>query len=80
MCSTEQIEKAILQDGVAYINVWSQDCDGVNGQYHRSFKSVDEFLIWEVDFCDGAEGRQGYQLTTKDNLDERVTWGGWGDY
>jgi hypothetical protein len=80
MCSAEQIQEALLRDGVAYINVWSQDCDGVNGQHHNSFKSVEEFLIWEGDFWEWAEGRQGYELTTKDNLDESMTWGGWGDY
>jgi hypothetical protein len=41
---------------------------------------VEEFLKWEEDFYEWAEGRQGYSLTDKDNLDEAVTWGGWGDY
>ena len=80
MCSVEQIQEAILRDGVAFINVWSQDCDGVQAQSHTSFKSVEEFLKWEEDFYEWAEGSQGYSLTDKNNLDEAVTWGGWGDY
>jgi hypothetical protein len=78
--SIEDIKDALLRDGAVYINVWSQDCDGVQSQYHREFKSVEEFIKWEVDFYEWAEGRQGYSFTDKDNLDEAVTWGGWGDY
>jgi len=80
MCSVEQIQEALLWDGVVFINVWSTDCDGVSAQYHKEFESVEQFLAWEVDFYEWAEGRQGYSLTDKDNLDESVTWGGWGDY
>lgn len=80
MLSSEQVNDVLLRDGVIYINVWSQDCDGVCAQYHTSFKTLEEFLKWEVDFYEWAEGRQGYSLTDKDNLDEEITWGGWGDY
>lgn len=80
MLSVEQVQEVLLRDGVIYINVWSQDCDGVNAQYHKSFKTLEEFLTWEEAFYEWAEGRQGYNLTDKNNLDESVTWGGWGDY
>jgi hypothetical protein len=80
MCSVEQIQEAILRDGVAFINVWSQDCDGVQGQYHKEFDNVEQFLEWEESFWEWAEGSQGFSLTDKNNLDEHKTWGGWGDY
>jgi len=72
-----EIQQEIEKNGVAYINVYSQDCDGVESQYHREFTSIEDFYKWEENFCEWAEGRQGYNLTDKDNLDEQISWGGW---
>ncbi len=72
-----EIEEVIDRDGIVFINVWTQDCDGVQSQYHKEFTNVDDFYKWEEDFYEWAEGSQGYCLTNKDNLYEQVTWGGW---
>jgi hypothetical protein len=80
METKQKVIDAINKEGIAYINVYSQDCDGVQSQYHKSFTNVEDFYKWEENFYEWAEGSQGYSLTDKDNLDEPATWGGWGDY
>ena len=72
-----EIEQEIENNGIAYINVYSQDCDGVESQYHKEFTNSDDFYKWEENFYEWAEGNQSYYLTTKENLYQDVTWGGW---
>ena len=75
-----EIEKAIREDGIAYINVWSTDCDGCSALGHRSFTTVEQFQEWYEAFYEWQEGPQGFDVTDKDHLNEEQSGGSWGDY
>ena len=78
-----QIQKAILKDGIAYINVWATDCDGCSTEYSQTFTNMKDYQEWDERFWDSAEGSQGYDVTDKENLCESATYGngvdGWED-
>ena len=78
-----KIEGIISKDGIAYINVWSTDCDGCSAEYSQVFNSMDEYYKWVESFWEWAEGRQGFEITDKDNLVDTATYGngvdGWED-
>jgi len=76
----DRIEEALKNDGIAYINVWSTDCDGCDSQGHASFTSVEQFQDWYDSFYEWQEGRQGFDVTDKDNLHQEMSGGSWGDY
>ena len=76
----DKIEQTLKNDGIAYINVWSTDCDGCNSQNHRSFTTVEQFQEWYDEFYEWQEGPQGFNVTDKDNLDQEMSGGSWGDY
>jgi len=76
----DSIEEALKNDGIAYINVWSTDCDGCSSIGHRSFTSVEQFQEWYDGFYEWQEGSQGFDVTDKNNLYEEESGGSWGDY
>ena len=78
-----RIQEAILKDGIAYINGWSTDCDGCSAVFSQAFHNMDDYYKWDNGFWEWAEGRQGYEITSKDNLAENASFGngidGWED-
>lgn len=73
----QELQKAFETNDVVYINTWSRDCDGVNATNHMKFTSFDEFCKWEDNQVEWADGPFGWEITTKDDLLESSTWGGW---
>jgi len=72
-----ELEQAFKNNGIVYINTWSRDCDGVNAIGHREFNNIEEFYKWEESYYEWAEGPCGWELTTKENINEEITYGGW---
>ena len=76
--------KLLLSEGFFWINVWSQDCDGINSERSRKFTSIGEFDEWEESFVDNCEGSQGFEIVEKDSdgsydlLEDYTSSGGWG--
>ena len=74
--------KAILQrDGVIYVNIYSQDCDGVERYDSFGVKTMEEYNETYESFIDGIEGRSSWDVVSlEDTLrdDECGTFGhGW---
>ena len=75
-----ELERAFLDNDIVYVNTWSRDCDGVSAVGHMEFTSFEQFCRWEEHEAEWADGPFGWELTTKDNINQPHTYGGWGDY
>jgi hypothetical protein len=75
-----KVMRDLLLNKVAYINVWSTDCDGCGSTGHRSFTCLLDFEEWEKSCEEWAEGPSGWEPTTKEHLSENWSGGSWGDY
>ena len=72
-----ELEQAFKDNDIVYVNTWSRDCDGVNAIGYREFNNIEEFYKWEDNQVEWAEGPFGWELTTKENINEDFTYGGW---
>jgi hypothetical protein len=75
-----ELERAFLDNDIVYVNTWSQDCDGVSAVGYQEFTCIEDFYKWEDSCIEWAEGPFGWELTTKDKINQPHTYGGWGDY
>ena len=76
-----KIYKALVEDGVIYVNYYSQDCDGVESYGSCICKTIEEYRESENSFTDSFEVKCSWEIVSKENArpqEECGTYGyGW---
>ena len=81
MKSESELKVILKNDGIIYVNTYSQDCDGVEAYGSSEFKSIEEYNENFESFCESIEGRCSWKIVSKEDTlreDECGTFGhGW---
>lgn len=77
-----KLYKALAEDGVVYVNTYSQDCDGVEAYGSYVYTTLEEYKEGENSFYDSIEGHHSWAIVSKEDIipqEECGTYGqGWG--
>jgi len=77
----EELKAILKKDGVIYVNVYGQDCDGVERFSVFATKTMEEYNEAYESFADSIEGRASWNVVSKEDTyqdDECGTFGhGW---
>ena len=77
----EELKATLKRDGVIYVNVYGQDCDGVERFSVFMAKTMEEYNEGEESFADSVEGPASWSIVSKKDTyqdDECGTFGhGW---
>jgi len=77
----EELKATLKRDGVIYVNVYGQDCDGVESFSVFVAKTMEEYNEAEESFADSIEGRASWNVVAKEDTyqdEECGTFGhGW---
>jgi hypothetical protein len=81
MKSESELKAILKNEGIIYVNTYSQDCDGVEAYGSSEFKSIEEYNENFESFCESIEGAYSWDIVSKEDtypLEECGTFGhGW---
>jgi len=62
-----ELKKILRRDGIIYVNIYSQDCDGVEAYGTCELKSLEEYYDTFESFCESIEGAHSWDIVSKED-------------